>query len=50
MDAVWVSGQLKIARYARRTMMGTGASGYQINSTAVTPYKEPAMITITPSR
>jgi uncharacterized protein len=50
MDAVWVTGVLKAARYARRTLMGTGASGYQINSTSVTPYKEPAMVTITPLR
>lgn len=50
MDAVWVAGELKLARYAQPTAMGMGASGYRINSVAVTPYKEPAMVTITPSR
>jgi len=50
MDAVWVTGQLKAARYSKETPMGMGAAGYQINSIAVTPYKDPAIITITPSR
>ena len=50
MDAVWVTGELKVARYARETLMGTGASGYQINSRVVTPYKEPATVTIIPIR
>jgi len=42
MDAVWVSGELKAARYSKQTPMGMGAAGYQINSTVVAPYKEPA--------
>ena len=50
MDAVWVTGQLKAARYTKETPMGMGAAGYQIKSTTVTAYKEPAMMTITPSR
>jgi len=50
MDAVWVTGQLKAARYSEQTPMGMGAAGYQINSIAVTPYKDPAIVTITPSR
>jgi hypothetical protein len=50
MDAVWVSGELKAARYTKATPMGMGAAGYQIKSTTVTAYKEPAMTTITPSR
>lgn len=50
MDAVWVTGELKAARYSKQTPMGLGNSGYQINSVAVTAYKEPAMVTITPSR
>jgi hypothetical protein len=40
MDAVWVSGELKAARYSKQTPMGMGAAGYQINSIAVTAYKE----------
>jgi hypothetical protein len=50
MDAVWVTGQLKAARYSEQTPMGMGAAGYQINSIAVTPYKDPAIVTITPAR
>lgn len=50
MDAVWVTGQLKGVRYSNQTPMGMGAAGYQINSIAVTPYKDPAILTITPSR
>ena len=50
MDAVWVTGQLKAARYSNQTPMGMGAAGYQINSIAVIPYKDPAIVTITPSR
>ena len=50
MDAVWVTGELKAARYLKQTPMGMGAAGYRINSTTVTAYKEPAMVTITPSR
>jgi hypothetical protein len=48
MDVVWVTGELKAARFAKETDMGTGASGYQINSMSVTPYKEAALVTITP--
>ena len=50
MDAVWVTGQLEAARYSNQTPMGMGAAGYQINSIAVIPYKDPAIVTITPSR
>jgi uncharacterized protein len=42
MDAVWVSGELKAARYSKQTPMGMGAAGYQIDSTVVIAYKEPA--------
>jgi len=48
MDIVWVAGELKTARYSKQTDMGIGASGYQINSVAVTAYKEPALVTMTP--
>jgi hypothetical protein len=50
MDAVWVLGELKAARYSSQTPMGLGAAGYRINSVQVTAYKEPAIVTITPSR
>ena len=50
MDAVWVQGELKAARYSSQTPMGLGAAGYRINSVKVSAYKEPAMVTITPSR
>lgn len=50
MDAVWVAGELTAARYSKQTPMGMGAAGYRINSIDVTAYKEPAMVTITPSR
>jgi hypothetical protein len=50
MDAVWVAGEIKTASYSRPTPMGLGNSGYQIRSVAVTPYQDPAMVTITPGR
>ena len=49
MDAVWVAGELKAARFSKPTDMGIGASGYQINSASVAPYKEAAIVTMTPS-
>jgi len=50
MDAVWVEGKLKAALFSKETSMGLGASGYQINSVSVTPYKEPAIMTIMPGK
>ncbi|HUF79892.1 MAG TPA: DUF3299 domain-containing protein [Burkholderiales bacterium] len=41
MDLVWVAGEIKAARYSANTPMGLSAAGYQINSVAVTAYKEP---------
>ena len=48
MDVVWVAGELKTIRFSKQTDMGVGASGYQINSVSVTPYKESAIVTLTP--
>lgn len=50
MVAVWVAGKLKAARFSTQTDMGVGASGYRIDSVSVTPYDEPAIMSITPSR
>lgn len=50
MDMVWVAGEMKAARYSKATPMGLGNSGYQIKSVAVSPYKDPAILTITPQR
>jgi hypothetical protein len=49
MDAVWVAGELKAARYTKQTPMGVGAAGYEIESVTVLPYKEPTR-TVGPSR
>ncbi len=43
MDSVWVVGQLKAARFSKKTDMGIGESGYQLNSVAVTAYTEPVV-------
>ena len=50
MDAVWVAGEFKTARYSKHTPMGMGAAGYQINSTSVTPYKAPETVSGPSSR
>lgn len=50
MEAVWVAGEIKAARHAVETGMGMGTSGYQIRSVVVVPYKEPAIMSITPGR
>lgn len=47
MDEVWVAGEMKAAYFSKQTDMGIGASGYQINSVSITPYKEP-VVSITP--
>lgn len=43
MSLVAVSGEMKITRYTSPTPTGLGVAGYQMNSVAVTPYKEPMM-------
>ena len=48
MDAVWVAGRLKAARYSNQTPMGIGAAGYQIDSIMVIFYKDSAIVTVTP--
>jgi hypothetical protein len=50
MDAVWVAGEVKVARYSKPTPMGMGVAGYRINSTSVTAYEEPAKATNRRSR
>lgn len=43
MDTVWVAGEMKAARYSTHMPMGLSNAGYQINSIAVTAYKEPGV-------
>ena|SRR5208282_5482751 len=43
MDSVSVVGQLKAAYFSKKTDMGIGASGYQLNSVSVATYTEPVV-------